>query len=395
MLQQYFPKKLPVFPFRLVPGRIFQQPGQCFRPFFRFNQPVTPVTDIKGHTATCKHQYQQCQQQIQLCLLPFHRQNQVGLRKRLLRLVLTPDSTLQRSKSIGYRIIIARHVQHIKRTVTCIIYQCPIYRHHILFRQKPVPALATFPLLIQIVFRRIKQPFFQEHFHFHQISHTQLHRVDDILLHTTNSSYCTGRFIKRVSLHLGIVTQIMHYLTGIFCLHCQFYAALHVIGCRIILVQPHGNSHREEASGSCVQSYGGTESFYRFLIIFPDIHIPVCLINQHISHSSRVLQRLGQSYAAVNGSYTPFVLFQPIPVPGFQLIGKQILRRVVAEDVIIGSRQYQGIFRHRVVPLIVHISIQPSIQQPLLIRKLRWPLYLYQQGIHAVHIHIHLLFCQM
>ena len=187
----------------------------------------------------------------------------------------------------------------------------------------------------------------------------------------------------------------MHYLTGISCLHCQFYAALHVIGCRIILVQPHGNSHREEASGSCVQSYGGTESFYRFLIIFPDIHIPVCLINQHISHSSRVLQRLGQSYAAVNGSYTPFVLFQPIPVPGFQLIGKQILRRVVAEDVIIGSRQYQGIFRHRVVPLIVHISIQPSIQQPLLIRKLRWPLYLYQQGIHAVHIHIHLLFCQM
>ena len=69
MLQQYFPKKLPVFPFRLVPDRIFQQPGQCFRPFFRFNQPVTPVTDIKGHTATCKHQYQQCQQQIQLSII--------------------------------------------------------------------------------------------------------------------------------------------------------------------------------------------------------------------------------------------------------------------------------------------------------------------------------------
>ena len=376
MLQQYFPEKLSVFLLRLVLGRIFQQPGQCFRPFFRFNQPVTPVTDIKGHTATCKHQYQQCQQQIQLCLLPFHRQNQVGLRKRLLRLILTPDGTLQRSKSIGYRIIITCHVQHIKRTVTCIIYQCPIYCHHILFRQKPVPALATFPLLIQIVFRRIKQPFFQEHFHFHQISHTQLHRVDDILLHTTNSSYRTGRFIKKVSLHLGIVTQIMHYLTGISCLHSQFYATLHVVRCRIILIQPQGNTHGEEVLGLCVQSYGSMESFYGFLIIFPHVHIPICLITQHICHFSGVLQGFGKSYATVNGSYTLSVLFQPMPIPGLQLVGEQVLRRVVAKSIIIGSRQYQGIFRHRVSPLIVYVRIQPPIQQPLFTRELRGFLYL-------------------
>ncbi len=187
----------------------------------------------------------------------------------------------------------------------------------------------------------------------------------------------------------------MHYPVSISRLHCQSYATLHVVRCRIILIQPHGNTHGEEVLGLCIQGYGSTESFYGFLIIFPDVHIPICLITQHISHSSGILQGFGKSYATVNGSHTLSVLFQPMPIPGLQLVGEQVLRCVVAKSIIIGSRQYQGIFRHRVFPLTVHIGIQPSIQQPLFTRELRGFLHLRQQNINTVHIHSYLFFCQI